>query len=38
MNTIHPTAVIGDSAVIGRDVHIGPHAVVLADWRMLGSA
>jgi len=28
MSDIHPTAVIEDGAVIGRDVHIGPHAVV----------
>jgi UDP-N-acetylglucosamine acyltransferase len=31
MRTIHPTAVIEDGAVIGRDVHIGPHAVVLRN-------
>lgn len=29
MSEIHPTAVIEDGALIGPDVHIGPHAVVL---------
>lgn len=31
MSIIHPTAVIEDGAVIGPDVHIGPHAVVLRN-------
>lgn len=29
MNTIHPSAVIGDGVVLGRDNVIGPHAVLL---------
>jgi UDP-N-acetylglucosamine acyltransferase len=31
MSSIHPTAAIEDGAVIGRDVDIGPHAVVLRN-------
>jgi UDP-3-O-[3-hydroxymyristoyl] glucosamine N-acyltransferase len=38
IGNIHRKVVIGDGAVIGRDVHIASHAVAPADCRLLGNA